>query len=58
MKRKYYFLQVNEMNSKLMNTAIAYGFYYAPVFSYYYYSTGSFAWEKSNNSVNRIRETK
>ena len=46
------------MNSKLMNTAIAYGFYYAPVFSYYYYSTGSFAWEKSNNSVNRIRDKK
>lgn len=46
------------MNSKLMNTAIEYGFYYAPVFSYYYYSTGSFAWEKSHNSVTRLRENK
>lgn len=46
------------MESKMMNTAIEYGFYYAPVFSYYYFSTGSFAWEKPNNSVNRIREVK
>lgn len=46
------------MNSKLMNTAIEYGFYYAPVFSYYYYSTGSFAWEKSYSSVRRLRDKK
>jgi hypothetical protein len=45
------------MNSELMNTAIEYGFYYAPVFSYYY-STGSFAWEKSYSSVRRLRDKK
>ena len=44
------------MNSKLTNTAIEYGFYYAPVFSYYYFSTGSFAWEKSYNNVHRLRD--
>lgn len=32
------------MESKMMNTAIEYGFYYAPVFNYYF-STGYFAWE-------------
>ena len=46
------------MNSELMNTAIEYGFYYAPVFSYYYYNTGSFAWEKSYSSVRRLRDKK
>lgn len=28
-------LQVKMMESKMMNTAIEYGFYYAPVFNYY-----------------------
>lgn len=37
-------LQVKMMESKMMNTAIEYGFYYAPVFNYYF-STGYFAWE-------------
>ena len=48
-------LQVNTMDSIKMNTAIEYGFYYAPVFSYYF-STGYFAWKKAYGSErNRSR---
>lgn len=39
-------LQVIKMESMKINSAIEYGFYYAPVFSYYF-STGSLAWKKS-----------
>lgn len=45
------------MNSELMNTAIEYGFYYAPVFNYYF-STGYFVWEKSYSSNHRIGDYK
>ncbi len=45
------------MESKMMSTAIEYGFYYAPVFSYYF-STGYLAWEKSYSGVHRIRDRK
>ena len=37
------------MDSIKMNTATEYGFYYAPVFSYYF-STGYLAWEKAYGS--------
>ena len=50
-------LQVKMMEYKMMNTAIEYGFYYAPVFNYYF-STGYFAWEKSYSSNHRIGDYK
>ena len=37
------------MDSIKMNTATEYGFYYAPVFSYYF-STGYLAWKKAYGS--------
>ena len=44
------------MDSIKMNTATEYGFYYAPVFSYYY-STGYLAWKKAYGSErNRSRQ--
>ena len=42
-------LQVKKMDSIKMNTATQYGFYYAPVFSYYF-STGYLAWKKAYGS--------
>ena len=50
-------LQVKMMESKMMNTAIEYGFYYAPVFNYYF-STSYFAWKKSYSSNHRIGDYK
>ena len=48
-------LQVDKMDSIRINAATEYGFYYAPVFSYYF-STGYFAWEKAYcSSRNRSR---
>ena len=44
-----------KMDSIKMNTASEYGFYYAPVFSYYF-STGYLAWKKAYGSErNRSR---
>jgi len=42
-------LQVNLMDSVKLNAVTEYGFYYAPVFSYYF-STGFLAWKKAYSS--------